>query len=156
MTATIESSSLQKIGHDLAQVLSSTYMLFLKTQNFHWNLVDPRFMQLHLMFEKQYEELLEQVDEIAERMRMLGLKAPGTMNFFIENSFIEEGRENLSGDEMILQLAEDHQALAKWEREAIKRTQEAGDEGTADLYIQHLRAHDKQAWMLFSHHHKRG
>ena len=156
MTAILEPSTCYKLGQDLAVALASTYMLYLKTQNFHWNIEDPRFSQLHHLFQEQYEELAEQTDEIAERMRMLGQKSPGTMKFFLENSFIQEAAENLSGDEMIWQLAQDHQALSKWLLETIKKAQDLGDEGTADLYIQQLRAHDKQAWMLFSHHQKKG
>lgn len=155
MTAILEPTTCYALGQDLAIALASTYMLYLKTQNFHWNVEDPRFSELHKLFENQYQELSGETDEIAERMRMLGQKAPGTMRFFLENSFIQEASENLSGDEMIRQLAEDHQAISKWLRETIKKTQDLGDEGTADLYIQNLRAHEKQAWMLFSHHQKR-
>lgn len=156
MTPVLDPSICQIMAKDLAVLLASTYSLFLKSQNFHWNVIDPRFSELHALFEAQYRILLEQVDEAAERIRMLGHPAPATFDAFKGLSFIDPPPEKLSGDEMIRHLALDHQELSKWLKGAIKRAQECGDEGTADLYIQQLRDHDKQAWMLFSHLHERG
>lgn len=156
MTPVLEPSVCQTMTSELITLLASTYSLFLKSQNFHWNVVDPRFSELHALFEREYRELLEQTDEIAERIRMLGHHAPATFDAFRDKTFIEDSPRGLSGDEMIRHLAVDHQALSKWLKGAIAKAQKCGDEGTADLYIQHQRAHDKQAWMLFSHLHERG
>ncbi|MCB1113320.1 MAG: DNA starvation/stationary phase protection protein [Chlamydiia bacterium] len=156
MTPALEPNICQTMAKDLSVFLASSYALFLKTQNFHWNVKDPRFNELHALFEAEYRELLEQTDEIAERIRMLGQPSPGTFDAFKSLSFIDSPPEHLSGDEMIRHLGLDHQEISKWLTEAIKRAQECGDEGTADLYIQQMRAHDKQAWMLFSHLHERG
>lgn len=154
MTSTSLENNVSQVCEDLSLLLSNMFTLFLKTYNYHWNVVDPRFSELHELFEKQVKEMFEQIDEIAERIRMLGQKTPATMKYFTENASLKEASGSLSGDEMIQSLARDHQALSTWLRDKIPEVQNLGDEGTADLYIQHLRAHDKTAWMLLSHHSK--
>lgn len=151
MTMTMETKTRQKIVEELSVHLANTYTLYVKTQNYHWNVIDPRFAQLHKLFEGQYQELAEQCDTIAERIRMLGQRAPGSMRFFLENTSLDEASDNVDGSEMIRQLAQDHETISNWLRSKISSTQELGDEGTADMYIQQLRAHDKNAWMLLSH-----
>lgn len=135
----------------LSQVLSDTFLLYVKTLNFHWNIVDPRFSSLHALFEKQYEELAEANDEIAERMRALSLKAPGTLQQFQNLSTLEEDEGEFSGDQMIQLLYKDHISLADQMRASVDAVAKLGDDGTADLLIQRIRAHEKNAWMLKSH-----
>jgi starvation-inducible DNA-binding protein len=135
---------------ELAKLLSDTYVLYIKTQNYHWNLVDPRFASLHKMFEEQYEELAEAVDMIAERIRMIGHHTPGSMRAFLSHTRLEESEEDIDGNQMIVQLLSDHETIIHELRHQISETQKKGDEGTADLMIQRLRAHEKTAWMLKS------
>ena len=149
-SATRSANRLQETSQDLAKLLSDTYVLYVKTQNFHWNLVDPRFSSLHKFFEAQYEELSEATDEIAERMRMIGQKAPGSMRAFLSFTRLEESDEITEAPEMIEELLSDHETIIGELRQAIARASSCGDEGTADLMIQRLRAHEKQAWMLRS------
>jgi len=135
----------------LSQQLADTYLLYTKTQNFHWNIVDPRFYQLHKIFEEQYEELAKAIDIIAERIRMLGGRAPGTMHEFLNLGSIEESTDILTGNQMIKQLAEDHTFLADSMRLGIVASSKLGDEGTTDMMINRLRSHEKNMWMLQSH-----
>lgn len=81
----------------LSILLANTYTLYLKTQNYHWNIVDPYFSDLHALFEKQYTELAENVDEIAERIRTLGAQAPGTFAEFLTLKTLDEAKTNLTG-----------------------------------------------------------
>jgi starvation-inducible DNA-binding protein len=141
----------QQLAHNLSLILADTYVLYTKTQNFHWNVIDPRFYSLHLLLEKQYEELAEAIDEIAERIRMLGEMAPGSLKQFIEMTSLKESDGDMDADEMLEQLINDHETLCRCIRERIELASKLGDEGTADLLIQRLRAHEKNAWMLRSH-----
>lgn len=141
----------QQLAQNLSLILADTYVLYAKTQNFHWNVIDPRFYSLHLLLEKQYEELAEAIDEIAERIRMLGEIAPGSLKQFIEMTSLKESDGDIDGDEMLEQLTNDHKTLCRYIRERIELASKLGDEGTADLLIQRLRAHEKNAWMLQSH-----
>ena len=68
----------KSIVDGLSRLLSDTYVLYLKTHNFHWNVTGPMFRTLHLMFEEQYNELALAVDSIAERIRALGVEAPAS------------------------------------------------------------------------------
>lgn len=135
----------------LSQMLADTYVLYVKTQNFHWNVVDPRFYQLHKFFEGQYEELAEALDIIAERIRMMGGKSPGSMHRFLELSTLKESDEELSTYEMLQQLTQDHIFMSDSTRFLIEEVSKFGDEGTADMMINRLRSHEKNAWMLQSH-----
>ena len=66
------------IANGLSRLLADSYTLYLKTHNYHWNVTGPLFNTLHLMFETQYTELSAAVDQIAERIRALGMPAPGS------------------------------------------------------------------------------
>lgn len=147
----LDQNACQKIGQGLAQILADTYILYTKTQNFHWNVVDERFHSLHEMFEEQYKQLAEMVDELAERLRMLRLKSPGGLRQFLEIGTLQDAQQDLPGNEMIRELMHDHEALAAHIRPKIEEAVKMGDEGTGDLLIQQLRIHEKMAWMLRSH-----
>ena len=148
---TLNESARKQLAQNLSLILADTYVLYAKTQNYHWNIQDPRFYSLHLLLEKQYEELAEAIDEIAERIRMLGERSPGSLKQFINKSSLKETEEDLSGDEMLQDLLKDHETMCRYIRERIALASKLGDEGTADLLIQRLRAHEKTAWMLRSH-----
>ena len=153
MSSTIltDPNACQKVSNLLGQLLADTYVLYVKTQNFHWNVVDARFYFLHKMLEEQYEELAEAVDLIAERIRGLGYKSPASMKQFLELTMLEEASTDLNANQMILQLAEDHQVISRSLHAKIDEGNKYHDDGTVDLFIERLRAHDKTAWMLRSH-----
>lgn len=138
----------KQLAGDLSTFLADTYLVYVKSQNFHWNVTDPKFHSLHEFFEKQYEELAEAVDLIAERIRAVGEKSPGSMREFLELSRLSESDTHLSAHEMLSTLLNDHGAIIVWLRNAIEQAIAWGDQGTADLYIERLRVHEKTAWMI--------
>lgn len=146
----IEKNDRQKIADNLAHLQADTYVLYVKTQNFHWNVVDPRFYSLHKFLETQYQELAEAVDDLAERIRALQFKAPGSMNQFLELTCLEEAGNQLTADRMLHQLVQDHETISNDIRPLIKEFQDMKDEGSADLLIERLRFHEKSAWMIRS------
>jgi len=137
--------------HNLSAFLANTYVLYLKTQNFHWNVTGPLFQTLHKLFEKQYEDLAEAVDTIAERLRALSTKAPGSMRDFLQLTSLKESSGQLTAEEMLAELVHDHKKISQELHGMISQATSTGDEGSADLMIQRLRVHDKAAWMLESH-----
>lgn len=147
----MDRASYQQVSQHLAQLLSDTYVLYTKTQNFHWNLVDPRFYFLHKMLETQYEELAEAIDEVAERIRTLDFKTPASMQQFLEMTLLDEAKGDMIANDMIRNLANDHQTIARGLHAKIDEANKVHDDGTADLFIERLRAHEKTAWMLRSH-----
>lgn len=146
----IDDAQRQQIGAGLSRLLADTYTLYLKTHNFHWNVTGPMFNTLHLMFEQQYTELATAVDEIAERIRALGLAAPGSYAQFAELSSIKEETDVPDAETMIGQLVKDQETVARTARSLIPLVGAANDEPSADLLTQRMQIHEKTAWMLRS------
>lgn len=146
----ISAANSKNVAKHLSAILSDTYLLYLKTQNFHWNVVSSLFHSLHLMFEGQYGELSEAVDTLAERIRALGHPAPGSFAQFKTMATIKESSTVPKPTEMLKQLLADHELMSREIRKAIPAIEKAGDEVTVDLLIQRLTQHEKTAWMLRS------
>lgn len=140
----------EKIASGLSQLLADSYTLYLKTHNYHWNVEGPMFNTLHLMFEEHYTELATAVDEIAERIRALGVKAPGSYSAYVTLTSVAEGSGDESAEEMIRQLVTGQETVVRTAREVFKTAEAANDEPTADLLTQRMQLHEKNAWMLRS------
>jgi starvation-inducible DNA-binding protein len=139
-----------QIAEGLCHVLADSYLLYLKTHNFHWNVTGPQFRALHTMFEEQYTELAAAIDEIAERIRTLGYYAPGSFTEYKELGTIEEATGPRDAMTMVQQLVDGNEKLIRTVRNALPVIEEAGDEATLDLMTQRLHNHSKVAWMLRS------
>ena len=146
----IDAQTRARITDGLAHLLADTYTLYLKTHNYHWNVTGPMFQTLHLMFEAQYNELALAVDLIAERMRALGAKAPGSYAEFSRLTSISEGTSVTSAIDMIRDLVVSQEAVVRTARALFPVVDEAHDEPTADLLTQRMQIHEKTAWMLRS------
>jgi starvation-inducible DNA-binding protein len=140
----------REIADGLSHLLADTYTLYLKTHNFHWNVTGPLFNTLHLMFETQYNELALAVDLIAERIRALGEFAPGSYGAYSKLSVIKEAKGVPSATDMIKELVDGQEAVARTARALFPVVERASDEPTADLLTQRLQIHEKTAWMLRS------
>ena len=132
----------------LKNVLADNYALYLKTQNYHWNVESPQFNSLHLMFEAQYSDLALAIDTAAELIRGLGEKAPGTFDAYAKITGIKPGNENASATDMVKELAGDQATIMKTLTAALAVAQKAGDEVAADYMIERLTVHRKAEWML--------
>jgi len=139
-----------QIADGLSVLLADTYTLYLKTHNFHWNVTGPMFSTLHTLFETQYNELALAVDVIAERIRALGVYAPGSYKQFAELSTIKEETGTPSATEMIKQLVAGQEAVTRTARSIFPVVEKSNDEPTADLLTQRMQIHEKNAWMLRS------
>jgi starvation-inducible DNA-binding protein len=146
----IEKEQREEIAYGLSRLLADSYTLYLKTHNFHWNVTGPMFSTLHLLFETHYNELALAVDEIAERIRALGINAPGSYKQFSELTSIEEETGTPSAEEMIKQLIIGQETVARTARSIFPLVDEANDEPSADLLTQRMQVHEKNAWMLRS------
>jgi starvation-inducible DNA-binding protein len=138
----------KKIADGLSHLLADSYILYLKTHNFHWNVEGPMFNTLHQMFMVQYTELWNAVDLIAERIRSLGFFAPGSYKKFTSLSSISEAEENIPSKLMLKQLLDGHEAVAKTIRGIYPVAEAGNDESTIDLLTQRLQLHEKTSWML--------
>lgn len=134
----------------LKAALADTYTLQLKTQNYHWNVEGTHFRSLHLLFEEQYNELFAAVDAIAERIRTLGEKAPGTPSEFAKLSKVKEGNASFDDFEMVKDLYTTNLQVAENFKKGIEKAEKADDPATADLLTQRVAVHEKAAWFLRS------
>jgi starvation-inducible DNA-binding protein len=146
----IQTREREEVAQGLSRVLADTYTLYLKTHNFHWNVTGPMFQTLHLMFEVQYGELALAVDLVAERIRALGVRAPGTYREFRELSTIGDDEGVPKAEDMIRRLVESHETVARTARGVFRGAEAANDQPTCDLLTQRMHVHEKAAWMLRS------
>lgn len=139
------------IADGLDRVLAETYTLYLKTHKYHWNVTGPMFQSLHSMFEEHYTALATAVDEIAERIRVLGRVAPGSYQEFAELSRVkDDASKDVPATKMIENLLADHEQVVRTAKEALSATEDANDEGTEGLLGARIEYHEKIAWMLKS------
>ncbi len=146
----ISAKDREKIAHGLSRLLADTYVVYLKTHNFHWNVTGPMFNTLHLMFMAQYNELWLALDLIAERIRSLGLPAPATYAEFSKLASIKETPGVPKAEQMLKLLVEGNEAIVKTARSMLPLTDKASDEPTTDLLTQRMQVSEKNAWMLRS------
>ena len=146
----ISQSHREQVAEKLKVLLADSYTLYLQTHNFHWNVTGPQFRDLHLMFEEHYTELATAVDDIAERIRTLGVFAPGTYKEFAALSNIKETDSVPSGNDMVAILSQGHEQVVRTCRDVLKVAQEADDESSVSLVSDRMVLHEKTAWMLRS------
>ena len=146
----IDEADRREIAEGLSRLLADSYTLDLITHNYQWNVVGPMFNTLHMMFETHYNELALAVDEIAERFRALGERAPGSYREFEELSSVEQDTDTPDAEEMIRRLVVGQETVARTARSIFPVVGRAGDEPTADLLTQRMQVHEKTAWMLRS------
>lgn len=132
----------------IAELLADTYTLYLKTHGYHWNVEGPHFQQLHVQFMEQYTEMWTAVDELAERIRALGHYAPASYAQMAKLSSIKEETGTPNWTEMVKNLAQGHEQVAKKAREVLRIAEDTNDDATADVISPRVTLHEKTAWML--------
>lgn len=147
----IEEEKRLEIAKGLSHFLADSYSLYLKTHKFHWNVTGIQFQSLHTLFESQYNDLAVAVDDIAERIRVMGVLAPGTYREFAELSSIKEDEKNdITPEGMIKSLLEGHEQVVRTAKRVLSILDGANDEGTSGLLGARIESHEKTAWMLRS------
>lgn len=145
----LDDNARQSVAEALNGVLADTYMLYMKTHAYHWNVTGQQFHTLHVMFEAQYREMWAALDELAERVRALGHFAPTSGADFAERAEIVSADRSPPGAEhMIGILLADHETLIRRVRAALETAHEANDAGSEDLLTARIQIHEKTAWML--------
>ena len=141
----------QKTAEALSHLLADSYTLYVKTHNFHWNVTGPMFTTLHTLFETQYTELALAVDEIAERIRALGVRAPGSYREFTELAQVKDAEGDASAAEMIQILVNDLATVGASAKAVFEAAENAGDQVSGDLAVRRMDVSEKNAWMLRVH-----
>ena len=149
----INPNYIDEIAKKLCRVLADEFVIYVKTLNAHWNIEGPDFYNKHLFFEKQYGEMIEIVDTVAERIRSLGHYAPATLEAFLQlTHFTEATRQNNSSSGFMETLLDDHDAIVVTLRATVNTfINELKDAGTGDFVTGLIETHEKMAWMLRAH-----
>jgi starvation-inducible DNA-binding protein len=149
----ISEQHLAEASEVLSHILADEFVLYSKTRNAHWNIEGPDFHTMHVLFETQYNELADIVDKVAERIRMLGHYAPGTLKQFVEMTHLtEQTREKNDSKGFIKELLNDHENIVINIRLQLNRlAEQLKDAGTSDYLTGLTEYHEKVAWMLRSH-----
>ncbi len=146
----ISNKERKQITDGLSALLADSYMLYIKTHNFHWNVEGPMFNTLHTMFMDQYTELWNALDTLAERIRALGEYAPGSYKQFAALTSIEESDKVPKAEKMIQELIKGHETVIQTARKLLPICDEAHDDVTAGVLTDRLEIHEKTSWMLRS------
>ncbi len=150
MNTGISAKDREAIAKGLSRLLADTYVLYLKTHNFHWNVEGPMFQTLHQMFMEQYTETWNAIDLVAERIRSLGHYAPGTYREYLGLARVKETPGVPRAEQMVKLLIEGQEAVVRTAREVLPLAERADDQPTLDLLTQRMQVHEKNAWMLRS------
>jgi starvation-inducible DNA-binding protein len=137
-----------KVAEGLSRLLADSYAVYLKTHGYHWNVRGPNFASLHALFMEQYTEMWEAIDDIAERIRALGMLAPQGYRSFSNLSGIQDGDAENDSETMLRELVRDHETLINSARAARAEADAIGDDVSASLIDDRVEAHEKHAWML--------
>ena len=119
-----------------------------KLKNFHWNVEGSDFYDLHDQFQKGYETAAQQIDETAERIRILGLRPMSTLSEYLEYSNVEEVANDLSASAMVKEVISDYEILLSYMIEAIEHADAIADLSTSLLITEFMRKTEKSLWML--------
>lgn len=146
----ITDKNLEKGIDILTTILADEMTLYVKTRKFHWNVTGESFMEIHKLFQVQYTQTEETIDQVAERISKLGGKTIGTMEEFLDSTRLKEspGR-NPSRNEMIKDLLDDHEFIIVHLRKDIDEyAANNKDAGTVDFLTGIMEEHETTAWVL--------
>lgn len=146
----LTAKNLSAVTGILSNVLADAQVLYNKTRKFHWNVSGNSFLELHLLFEEQYKQLEEAIDEIAERINKLGSPTPGTMQEFLQLTSLKENPGKYpSQKDMLKELLNDHESVIKALRQYIDDSDKKyNDAGTTDFLTGLMEKHETMAWKL--------
>jgi starvation-inducible DNA-binding protein len=142
----------QAIAEILNVLLADEHILYTKTRNYHWNYEGDNFIEMHKFFEGQYDELAEIIDEVAERIRMLGHYPEGRLKDFIRITRLQEQDYTTIQAEQLMNLLADHESIVINIRKAVSKLNDTyKDAGTTDFITGLMKQHEKMAWMIRSY-----
>jgi len=149
----------ESLGRDhsieiLNDILADEYILFTKTLNYHWNIDGDRFFSLHQFLENQYNQLIEKMDMIAERVKIInGYPVSTSAEMGFMSNISEMPGRFPKANVMLKNLFEAHQIIVSKIKTSLRSYPEAmeRDPGTEDLLVEVLRFHEKTSWMIKAH-----
>lgn len=136
------------LAEQMGKALASFYVLYHKTHAYHWNVTGPMFYSVHKLTDEQYNDIASAIDDLAERIRSIGFATPIGLGSYLNDSVVSDVKGLRSAGDMVLELAQDHQAVARQLRDIVEEAEKVDDVYTADLLTARIGAHEEAAWML--------
>lgn len=136
---------------NLNTLLADYQVFYNKLRNYHWNIEGPEFFELHEEFENEYNTVKKNIDIIAERIRVFGIKPNFTLQKTLELSKIEETEKNKTAIEMVREVLNDFEILHNDILSAIGASLETGDVATEQMLTDFIRHMEKRNWMFTSY-----
>lgn len=132
----------------LQKQVANAFILYLNYKHYHWQTFGPLFRDLHLLFDEFAEEVYGTIDEMAERVRMIGQTPVSRIEEFLQTATIKSAKQSDSMREMIGEADRNSMQIIKEMREAIKVCDNNDDPGTGDVFTRFIQIHEKQEWWL--------
>ncbi|MEP9353282.1 DNA starvation/stationary phase protection protein [Xanthobacter sp. KR7-65] len=146
----LESAKAQKVADAINKVLADSFVLYLKTKNFHWHVSGKHFRDYHLLLDEQAASIYATIDPLAERVRKIGKKTVHSFGEILRLSALKENEEAfVSPEAMFDELIADNKAAIKTMRDAHEVADEADDIATASLLEEYVDEAEKRLWFLF-------
>jgi starvation-inducible DNA-binding protein len=128
---------------------ANAVQLYLQYKGYHWNVAGPMFHDLHTMFDENATHVLETIDELAERQRILGAPAEYTLEQLRRSSSLDvEEKLPSNPKEMVERLVASHRLMIRDMKKGFELADEHGDPGSADLFTRIVQLHEKMEWFL--------
>lgn len=138
----------ERIAIVLNELLANYSVHYQKLRNYHWNVKGSDFFDLHMEFEQQYNQARDNIDEIAERIRVFGKTPLSTMKDYLEISEIKETSPELSSDIMVRELLSDYRILLQYMFAVVDVAVDQGDSGSEEMIKVFINGIEKHHWML--------
>ncbi len=142
------SDETREIVDKMNLLLANYHVFYQKLRNFHWNVKGGDFFDLHDKFEELYTSSFNDIDEIAERIRIFGQTPLSTMKDYLANSDIKEVGTDLSDEAMVQEVLADIETMDSFMIDVINVASEAGDVATVDMLNKMVKTIEKEHWML--------
>lgn len=143
----LEPAEISSIADALNDLLANYQVFYMNTRGFHWNIRGDKFFELHDKFEELYTDALEKIDEIAERILTLGFSPTHSYEDYVRQAEIQSATNVSTADETVGHVLENLKVLLTKQRELLRLSDEAGDEGTNAMMSDYIREQEKLAWM---------
>lgn len=147
----IPEKSTQTIALELNKVLADEILLAAKTRSYHWNVEGGNFMELHKFYDSQYEELNELIDDVAERIRVIGHYVEGRLADLLQLSNLLETNPSNDAKKQLADLLNGHETIIRNLRKLISVFgDDYKDLGNSDFVTGLMQKHEKMAWFIRS------
>jgi starvation-inducible DNA-binding protein len=141
-----------KANDDVVQSLqvqvANAFIIYLNYKHYHWQTFGPAFRDLHLLFDEFADAVYQTIDELAERIRMIGQNPVSRIEEFLETATIQSAKKSSTMRSMIEEADENAKTVIREMRAAVKTADDGNDPGTADVFTRFVQIYEKQEWWL--------